>query len=331
MMQLTRKLMATCAAAALLLPAAAIAQDRDGWPRSVAIGTATIGGTLYVYGGGMAAVIEEFVGVNASVENTGGPVANATLVDQGELELGLVTMGPAWQAWSGASEMMPGVEHRNIRALFPMFETPLQIATTGNAELGSLTDLADKRIGGGSATGTASFLMPQIFSLLDIETELRHASWGDLSRQLGDGMLDVVTYTAGMPVPALMELEASNSVNLYSFSSEEVDTLVDALPFLAAFRIPAGTYSSVDEDVNTVAIWNFAIGHKDLDDDFVYEIVKAVMENNDRMREAHATARNTLPENITGNNFMWLHPGAVRYYQEVGLDIPDALLPPELR
>ena len=329
MISLTRKLMATGAVIALLLPAAATAQDRDGWPRSVAIGTATIGGTLYVYGGGMASIIEEFVGVNASVENTGGPVANATLVNQGELELGLVTMGPAWQAWTGESEMLPGVEHRNIRALFPMFETPLQVATARGAELTSLNDLAGKRIGGGSATGTASFLMPQVFDTLGIDATLRHASWGDLSRQLGDGMLDVVTYTAGMPVPALMELEATNPVTLYSLSTEETDILVEALPFLAAFRVPGGTYTSVSEDVNTVAIWNFAIAHKDLPDDFVYEVVKAVLENNDRMREAHASARATLAENITGNNFMWLHPGAIRYYREIGIDIPDTLVPPE--
>ena len=329
MKPLTRKLTAAGTVLALAIPSALLAQDRENWPRSVAIGTATIGGTLYVYGGGMAAVIEEFVGVNASVENTGGPVANATLVNQGELEFGLVTMGPAWQAWAGESEMVPGLEHRNIRALFPMFETPLQIATAGGDSLSALTDLAGKRIGGGSATGTASFLMPRIFDALGVEATLRHASWGDLSRQLGDGMLDVVTYTAGMPVPALMELEATNAVSLYSLSPDETDALVAALPFVAGFTVPAGTYSSITEDVSTVAIWNFAIAHKDLPDDFVYEVVKAVLENNDRMVAAHATARATLAENVGGNNFMWLHPGAIRYYREIGIDIPDALVPPE--
>lgn len=314
---------------AIALPTTAVAQDREGWPGSVAIGTATIGGTLYIYGGGLASVIEEFVGVNASVENTGGPVANATLVDQGELEFGLVTMGPAWQAWVGESEMVPGMEHRNIRALFPMFETPLQIATSQGQALESLSDLAGKQIGGGSATGTASFLMPRVFDALGIEATLRHASWGDLSRQLGDGMLDVVTYTAGMPVPALMELEATNPVNLYSLSAEEADALIADLPFLATYNVPAGTYSSIEEEVSTVAIWNFAIGHMDLPEDFVYEVVKSVFENNDRMVSAHASARATLAENVTSNNFMWLHPGAIRYYREVGIEIPDALVPPE--
>ncbi|MCB1361134.1 MAG: C4-dicarboxylate ABC transporter substrate-binding protein, partial [Rhodobacteraceae bacterium] len=111
------------AAAALITAMPAAAQDRAGWPDSLTVGTASQGGTYFVYGNGLASFIGEELGINASGEVTGGPVQNVTLVQLGDHDIGLVTMGPAYEAWTGHSELAPGLEHRDIRALFPMYQT----------------------------------------------------------------------------------------------------------------------------------------------------------------------------------------------------------------
>src|SRR5690554_3898737 len=106
--------LAAFAAAATLAVSPAIAQDRDGWPSSLTIGTASQGGTYFIYGTGLGGLITEELGINASGEVTGGPVQNATLVETGDHQVGLVTMGPAYEAWTGMSELAPGLEHKNL-------------------------------------------------------------------------------------------------------------------------------------------------------------------------------------------------------------------------
>ena len=78
-------------------------------------------------------------------------------------------------------------------------------------------------------------------------------------------------------------------------------------------------------DQQTVGVFNFAICHKDLPEDLVYAIVKAVMENNPRMVQGHAAAKETLPQNVDKNTFLPFHPGAVRYFEEKGLKIDSKL------
>jgi len=74
-----------------------------------------------------------------------------------------------------------------------------------------------------------------------------------------------------------------------------------------------------------VAMWNFAVANQSMPESLAYEIVKLVMENHDRMMQIHSSASETLPENALNNSFLPFHPGAVRYYEEKGIAIPDEL------
>jgi uncharacterized protein len=74
-------------------------------------------------------------------------------------------------------------------------------------------------------------------------------------------------------------------------------------------------------------VYNFAVGRADLPDDLVYQLVKATFENQPRLVKAHSAASETLPQNVVKNTFLPFHPGAVRYYREIGMSIPDSLVP----
>ena len=74
-------------------------------------------------------------------------------------------------------------------------------------------------------------------------------------------------------------------------------------------------------------MYNFAIGRADLPNDLVYQLVKAVFENQPRLVKANPAARETLPQNADKNTFLPFHPGAVRYYREIGISIPESLVP----
>src|SRR5690606_25098115 len=110
--------LAICATAA-----AAQEIDRTGWPDAISVATASQGGTYFVYGNGWANLVGETLGLSAGGEVTDGPVQNAALVQTGDVEFGMVTMGPVYDAWTGNSPLAPGVKMDQLRAVFPMYQT----------------------------------------------------------------------------------------------------------------------------------------------------------------------------------------------------------------
>ncbi|MCV0397870.1 MAG: TAXI family TRAP transporter solute-binding subunit [Rhizobiaceae bacterium] len=313
------------AAAAIAFSTASFAQDKSDWPSSLTIGTASQGGTYFVYGNGLASFIGEKLGINASGEVTGGPVQNVTLVQTGDHLMGLVTMGPAFEAWKGESELAPGVEHTDIRALFPMYQTPFQVIVLKSSGIESVSDLDGKRVSVGPAGGTPGTYWPRYFETLGISPEVSFAGAADAASQLKDGLIDAFAFAAGVPISAFSQLSAENDVVMFGFTEEEQAKILEAHPAMAAYTIPAGTYEGHDYDQPTVGLWNFAIAHSDMPESLAYEITKLVLENNDRMVQIHSAAGETLLENWDKNTFMPFHPGAVRYLEEKGVSVPDKL------
>jgi TRAP transporter TAXI family solute receptor len=313
------------ALAVLMMAGHAVAQDRTGWPSGITIGTASQGGTYFVYGNGLAAFITEKLGINASGEVTGGPVQNVTLVQTGDHELGQVTMGPAYEAWIGKSELAPGLEHKDIRALFPMYQTPFQVIVLKSSGITSVGDLAGKRVGVGPAGGTPGTYWPRFMESLGVQANISYAGAADAASQLKDGLIDAFAFAAGMPIPAFAQLAVENEVLMFGFTPEEQAKVLEDHPAMAPFTIAANTYEGHDYEQPTVALWNFMIASKDLPESLAYEITKLVLENNERMMQIHSAAEDTLIDNWDKNSFMPFHPGTVRYLEEKGFTVPDNL------
>ncbi|MEO0719720.1 MAG: TAXI family TRAP transporter solute-binding subunit, partial [Pseudomonadota bacterium] len=165
---------------------------------------------------------------------------------------------------------------------------------------------------------------PRFLEALGKDVDIRHGGAADLAGQLQDGLIDVYTWAAGIPFPAYSQVEAQVDVEFFGLSEEQVAMLVENQP-VSPFTIPAGTYGTMSEDHASVSMWNFAIAHADLPDDFVYAVVDSVMGNNAKMLEIHKAAIETVPENFDKNTFLPWHPGAVRWFEENGFDIPDEL------
>jgi TRAP transporter TAXI family solute receptor len=316
---------ATLVACTALAAPAFAEMDREGWPSDLTIGTASQGGVYFVYGGGLAAFISEELGITASGEVTGGPVQNVTLVQMQEHDIGMVTMGPMLEAWNGESELAPGLEHRDVRALFPMYETPFQGIALTARNIDSISDLEGLRVSVGPAGGTPGTYWPRFLEALGVNATISYAGAADAAGQLQDGLIDAFLFAAGLPIAAFSQLAAEADVRTFAFSDEEHQQILEAFPEVSDFTIPAGTYAVQDEDQNSVAMWNFAIVHESMPESLAYEITKLVMENNDRMMQIHAAAEATVPENWENNNFLPFHPGAVRYFEEIGIEIPEEL------
>lgn len=312
-------------ACATLATGIAAAQDRTGWPASINVGTASQGGTYFIYGSGFANLVTELLGVNAGAEVTGGPAQNATLVQTGKLQFGMVTMGPAYEAWVGESEVLPGVKHDKMRAMFPMYQTPFHGIALAKSNIKTLSDLKGKTMGVGPAGGTAAAFWPRVMKALDVPVKVQYGGASDQAGQLQDGLLDAFAFAAGIPIAAFSQVLAQVDGVILVPTAAENAMILEKFPAFSPFTIPANTYKNQTEPLPTIAMWNFFIASKDMPDSLVYEMTKIAMEKHDRMMTVHSSASETLPENVIHNKFLPFHKGAVRWFEEKGYKIPDEL------
>ncbi|MFM2044657.1 MAG: hypothetical protein RLY86_3233 [Pseudomonadota bacterium] len=313
---------------ATLLPTAPAWAQKENWPKSFTVGTASQGGTYFQYGSGWADMVAKEFGLTGSAEVTGGPAQNTALVHTGELPFGMVTLGPAKDALDGNSPIMPGMPMDKVRAIFPMYETPFTLVTLRSSGVDDAAKLkAGARVGVGPAGATADAYFPAMLEALGVKVRRVNAGWSDLTGQMKDGLVDAIGFAAGVPIPAVSELESSDQINIISFTPEQLTTLTSKFP-VSPFTIPAATYRTTKEagqDVQAVSMWNFFVANADLPEDFVYAVVKATMENNPRMVAIHKSAEASIPANFVHNRTLKWHPGAVRWFEENGFKIPDEL------
>jgi TRAP transporter TAXI family solute receptor len=141
------------------------------------------------------------------------------------------------------------------------------------------------------------------------------------------GRIDALLTLLGAPAPAIQNVDAKEPVTFLNLSLEQMEAIRKTMPAFGPAKIAAGTYRLMDKDYITVGVPNFVIGRADLPDELVYQLVKAVFANQPRLVKATSTASETIPQNATKNTFLPFHPGAIRYYREMGIKIPEALVP----
>jgi TRAP transporter TAXI family solute receptor len=297
------------------------------WPKSLTLGTASPGGVYYVYGEALAKIWTEKLGIPVNPFPTQGPVHNVKLIESGGAQLGLVTMGVGFQGWTGTGDWTSGKHFQAMRALFPMYDTAFQFVVLRRSGISKVQMLDKLDIGVGPHAGTGGTYVPEVLKALGLSARIGYGSIEDMTGGLNSGTYNALALGLGSPIPAIKKLEATEPLNFISLSGPEVDIVRKAIPELTPSTITAGVYSSLDKDYTTVGVYNFAVGRSDLPDDLVYNLVKAVYDNQPSLVSSIDSAKETDPQNVVKDTFLPFHPGAIRYYREIGIKIPQTLVP----
>ena len=312
---------------ALCAQAPAQPKPNPAWPKALTLGTASVGGTYVIYGKAWADLVNRRLGTHVTTQHTEGPNQNILLTDARIIDFGMTTMGVAQQAWSGKAEWTKGKSFRNIRATFPMYNTPFHFIALEKSSIRSLKDLHGRKAGVGPRSGTCGTYFPLIFKALGVDVTIRNGPASDMAASLQDGLVEAFPFCAGVPVAAYQELESHNRVRFFTFNKSEIQRIKSTLPELSDAVIPKGSYRQLQEDQATVGVFNFGLVHKDLPEDLVYLVVKTVLENSAELAKAHPAARETVLVNWKRNTVVPFHPGALCYLKEKGISVPAALLP----
>ena len=136
------------------------AADPD-WPKSLTLVTSSPGGPFYIYGEALANILTEKLGISVNPLPTQGTVQNVKLLDSGTAQLGLIVMGGGLQGWNGTGDWTNGKKFRNMRALFPLYDAPLEAVVLQRSGITTFAQLDKKRIGvGPKGNALETYILP---------------------------------------------------------------------------------------------------------------------------------------------------------------------------
>ncbi|WP_417329431.1 TAXI family TRAP transporter solute-binding subunit [Halomonas cupida] len=221
---------------------------------------------------------------------------------------------------SGPFEKRQNPRFQEIRGLFPIPSLTMHFVVASDQDVLALDDLVGKHllIGQGSFGAREAQRYLELFGLID-SVEVDGADVGSAPDALKNGQIDGFATAGSFPAPNVIETAASHEVGLVSMSEDQIEQ-TGATPQL----IPAGTYAGIDEDVLTTSLPVVAYTTTAMDDDTAYTLTKTFWERREAMAESSPWWQSISPdmlENFEGK----LHPGALRYYDEAGVDVPESL------
>lgn len=289
------------------------------------LGTARPGGTYVIYGGFVARLIAQEAKLPVETRQTDGPNDNIRLLSGKKIDLGMTTMGIAHQAWNASAPWTKGKKYREIRALFPMYDTPFHFVVLESSGIRSVRDMARRKVGVGPKSGTPGTYFPMMFKTLGIAADFQFGGASAMADKLIDGKLDAFAFAAGLPIDAFSTIEDERNVRFIRYTDAEIAAIRKALPDLTEAVIPKTTYRQLDGDHKTLGTFNFFVVHMDMIDSLAYRITKTVMERSGLIVRGHASAKETVLANWDRNTFLPYHPGALKYFAEKGIKVPAQL------
>lgn len=297
-----------------------------------AIGTSTLGGSYYIMAVPWAKIINDYVpNARASVQATGGPAEDIQLMEKGEMGLSYVSDITGYEGWNGVG-WADGKKYREMRTLFALYSSYYQIVVLDKSPIKTIRDLEGKKVHYSSPGATPNIATKYTLEVLGIKPgRIVHTGTVKAKELFIDGMIDDLCVAMGLPTSHIIDLQSAHKLRFIDIPKEDQEKVIERYPYFCKGVVPANTYENQPKDVNTFRFWNYGMADKDLPEDLVYNIVKAVFENKAEFVATHTQ----MGEQLSADNIKYavfpLHPGAVRYYKEIGIDIPEELLPPEMK
>lgn len=317
-------LIGSAALIAISFGAPALAQDQ------LSIATGGTGGVYYPMGGGLAEIINTHVdGYAATAEVTGASVENMGLIATGDADLAIGLADTVAQAHSGTGRF-DGQQLPMVRGLASLYANMVQIVALEGSGITSLGDLRGKRVsigapGSGTEVNTAAILSANGITYDDIDEQ--RLNFNETADALANGDIDAGFWSVGAPTSSILNLATTQDIVVIALTEDELAAAKEADNTFAMTTLKGGSYNGVDDDITVLGIPNVLTVSSEMSDDLAYAITKALFENISELQAVHPAANETTIDFTMSATPVPLHPGAIRYYEEAGATVPDALRP----
>ncbi|MEP3524960.1 MAG: TAXI family TRAP transporter solute-binding subunit [Hyphomicrobiales bacterium] len=329
---------ATLTTASLIAGVTAVATAAE--ERNYILSTASTGGTYYPVGVAIATLtkvkLQPKQKISMSAINSAGSGENVRLLRENEAQFAIIQGLFGHYAATGTGPVKADGPQKDLRSVSMLWQNVEQFVISADAaKTGTIEDIVALKgkpmAFGKQKSGTIGSNRTVLSGFgLDIDSDfsLFHGGYGPSADAVADGKASGAGLPAGVPTGAVTKLLAAkgDSVKLLSFTDEQAAKADGGKGLWTKYTIPAGTYPGQDKDVNTIAQPNFLAVRSDVDEDAVYMITKTMYENLPFLNAIHKATKAMAVERAVAGLPLPLHPGAAKFYKEVGISIPDSLI-----
>ncbi|MCY1526450.1 TRAP transporter solute receptor, TAXI family [compost metagenome] len=317
-----RTLVGSCAlllsACAALVTGSALAQQQQ----FINVLTGGQSGVYYPLGVALSQIFaKDIPNARATAQVTKASAENLNLLQAGRGELALTLADALSNAWKGEAEAGFPKKLDKLRGLSATYNNYIQIVASADSGIKTLADLKGKRISVGAAKSGTELNARAIFKAAGLAysdlAKVEYLPFGESVELMKNRQLDATLQSAGLGVASIRDLATAVKIVVIPVPADVVAKVGD--PAYQPATIPANTYGGQTEAVATAAIPNFLVTHSAVSDDVAYRMAKAMYDNIDTLYAAHNAAKAIKRENAIKGMPVPLHPGAERYYKEVGL------------
>ncbi len=291
----------------------------------ITIGTGGQTGVYYVVGQSICRLVNRGTAehnLKCTAPSTGGSIANINAIKAGDQDMGVAQSDWQYHAYNGTSEF-EGNKFDKERAVFSVHSEPFTVIARKDANINSFDDMKGKRVnvgnpGSGQLATMEVVLDAKGWTMADfsLASQLKPA---EQAAALGDNKVDAIIYTVGHPNGSIQEATTTVEANLVNVVGPEIEKLISENAYYAKATIPGGMYAGNDDDVDTFGVKATFVTSSDVDEDTVYQVVKAVFDNFDRFKKLHPAFANLKQEDMISDGLSApLHDGAAKYYKEQG-------------
>ena len=291
--------------------------------RFLSIGTAPVGGAFFVVGGAIGEVLNQSSSTTnwqVTAEATKGSKENIRRLDSGELDLALANSAISYFAARGEGDWEKAYAIRSIMTLAP--NVALFIAPRGNG-VETIIDLEGKRVVVGPAgAGFDDFVRPivEAHGLRYDDFEQLHATQSGAVDLLADGAAAAAFLGGAVPTPAIVQASSSQAIHFVPFEDATVERLTLDYLFFRRATIPAGTYRGQEQDFHGLDVGSMhLIASANADEQLIYELTRSIYESREAVTAKHPAGKAINPKNVARDTGTEFHPGAIRYYKEIGV------------
>lgn len=329
------------AVAALTLGFLSLSAVQAAEERSYLMATASTGGTYYPVGVAIATLTKvklqptEKIGMSAIT--SAGSGENVKLMRDNEVQFSILQGLYGYYAWNGKGDFEQDGPQQDLRAVTMLWQNVEHfVVQSSKAPTGTIEDmlgLKGERMALGTKNsgtiGSNRLLLQNLGIDIENDYDLVYVGYGPSAEALQNGQIAGMSTPAGVPAGAVTQAFASmeGKIKLLEFTDEQVKKADGGLDLWTPYIIKAGSYPGQAKDLQTLAQPNFLAVRGDVDEDAVYQITKTIYENLPFLNAIHKATEAMSLESALAGLPMPLHPGAARYFQEAGLQIPARLLP----
>ncbi len=302
----------------------------------ITIGSGSMTGVYYPVASGIAKLINENLGsqgIRANARSTGGSAYNVKAIDKGQLQAALAQNDVIYFAYNGLTETFKNNPIKSIRGIATLYPEFLHILAGPDSGIKTLADLKGKKVYVGDIGSGVEQTTKRVFEVAGMSfndlAQAVHGKPGQAIELLQDGKIDAMFYVVGAKSAAMQQATEIAKAHFVELPLSIISKLTSKYPYYTQIIIPPNTYKGQGLSVATIGVMATFVVRQDVPEDVVYKIAKLLFQDKVKEFSSIHPALGTFfsPQKALNGMTIPLHPGAAKFFKEIGVSIPKLAQP----